>query len=67
MTNITQESVCNYEMETADFLARLRSRNGIVKQQILKNITQEFVYNYEMKTAEFLADLRNQKRNRKAT
>ncbi|WCC44010.1 hypothetical protein PJW08_09345 [Tenacibaculum finnmarkense] len=52
MTNITQEFVYNYKMKTAEFLARLRNRNGIVKQQILTNITQESVCNSEMETAE---------------
>ncbi len=50
-----------FVIKIADFLTRLRNRNGIVKQQILTNITQEFVYNSEMKMADFLARLPNPK------
>ncbi|MCG8814036.1 hypothetical protein G1K66_12295 [Tenacibaculum finnmarkense] len=34
MKNITQESVCNSEMETADFLARLRNRKWEMRKTV---------------------------------
>ncbi|CAL2083155.1 protein of unknown function [Tenacibaculum dicentrarchi] len=51
MKNITQESVCNSEMETADFSLFIQSE--MKNCGILTNITQESVCNSEIKMADF--------------
>ncbi|MCD8423602.1 MULTISPECIES: hypothetical protein [Tenacibaculum] len=51
MKNITQESVCNSEMKTADFSLFMQSE--MKNCGILTNITEKYVCNSEMETADF--------------